>query len=354
MFDRGCILEPSKIVRCDDARVGGPVVRWNADKNRWYLWYYARSQRFAAGLAPAFGTGAIALADSEDGTQFTRVEGKGREAAIFEPASGSTEADSAAFDARHVGTGDLLHWRGAWWMAYFGGNDEAPKDCAPLYAERGYVLRIGLAVSTDGVSWNRVGAGAIAGPEGDEVYAGFPGLVDDGERLTLHYTVVDRQGRYYRTRMLSSMDGKEWRRTPEPFFEGEPPLHETGGVITRDIVPSPLPEVGRWWMVYTARDGRSETGERRSIGVAVSDDLIRWRRLWREPVFTPGIRGAWDSAGVANPRLVITEREYRLYYYGWSNDSCLEHPRRGIGLAIASRDHGVEGLRMRRRVEGSL
>ena len=107
-------------------------------------------------------------------------------------------------------------------------------------------------------------------------------------------------------------------------------------------------------MVYTARDGRPETGERRSIGVAVSDDLICWRRLWREPVFTPGIRGAWDSAGVANPRLVITEREYRLYYYGWSNDSCLQHPRRGIGLAISSRDHGLEGLRAWRRVEGSL
>jgi hypothetical protein len=368
VFDRGCILGPSKTARCDDARVGGPVVRWNPDKNLWYLWYYARSQRFAAGLAPAFGTGVIALAQSTDGIRFHRVDGACHEGAIFEPCvagegqgqgQGQGEVNSQAFDARHVGTGDVALWKGHWWMVYFGGNDEAPKDCSPLYAERGYLLRIGLATSVDGLSWQRVSAAPVVGPERNEVYAGFPGLIVDGDRLYLHYTVVDPQGRYYRTRMLSSSDGKSWQRAADPCFEEEAPLQETGGVITRDIVPAALPNSARWWMLYTARDGRFETGERRSIGFAVSDDLIHWRRIWRDPIFTVGIRGAWDSAGVANPRLVVTDNEYRLYYYGWSNDSCLEHPQRGIGLAVAPRDRLasgdplIDGLRGWRRVEVS-
>ncbi len=45
--------------------------------------------------------------------------------------------------------------------------------------------------------------------------------------------------------------------------------------------------------------------------------------------------GAWDGGGTANPRLVATPRDLRLYYYGWSDPSHLAHPVRGIGCAIA-------------------
>ncbi len=274
----------------------------------------------------------------------------------MEPRAGVADQDASVFDARHIGTGDVLYRQGRWLMAYFAGNDEVPTDCAPLYREPGYLLRIGLASSVDGLCWQRLSSEPVAAPGPNEVYAGFPGLIDEGGALYLHYTVVDPEGRHYQTRLQQSIDGREWRAMPHPFFEVDAPPHEAGGIITRDIVLSPEPALGRWLMVYTARDGRPETAERRSIGMAVSDDLLGWRRLWNEPVFTVGVRGAWDSGGVANPRLVITDNEYRLYYYGWSNDggwsndSAVEHPCRGIGLAIAPRGQGLGALRAWRRV----
>jgi predicted GH43/DUF377 family glycosyl hydrolase len=100
-------------------------------------------------------------------------------------------------------------------------------------------------------------------------------------------------------------------------------------------VPNPLGNGPKWLMVYTAKDGRAETQARRSVAVAVSDDALSWRRLHDEPVFFVGRHGGWDSAGVANPRLVVTDRDLRIYYYGWSDKSFLGHPARGIGCAIA-------------------
>ncbi|MCC6172198.1 MAG: hypothetical protein IT481_09245 [Gammaproteobacteria bacterium] len=171
-------------------------------------------------------------------------------------------------------------------------------------------------------------------PEGD-VYAGFLNFIHDGRRFILYYTTVDHEGRWYRTRVATSTDlvtwtpagDLEWRHHPLPF--------EGGGVITRDVLRNPLAGGPRWLMVYTAKDGRAETGARRSIAVAVSDDALLWRRLHDQPVFQVGHSGAWDGGGTANPRLVATPRDLRLYYYGWSDPSHLAHPVRGIGCAIA-------------------
>ena len=98
-------------------------------------------------------------------------------------------------------------------------------------------------------------------------------------------------------------------------------------------------------MVYTAKDGRPEAGARRSVAVAVSEDGLSWRRLYDQAVLSVGRHGAWDSAGTANPRLVVAPRDLRIYYYGWSDKSYLAHPARGIGRAGAP---GREVSRVRR------
>jgi hypothetical protein len=52
-------------------------------------------------------------------------------------------------------------------------------------------------------------------------------------------------------------------------------------------------------------------------------------------VLSVGRKGSWDGAGTANPRLVVTPRDMRIYYYGWSDKTYLAHPARGIGCAVA-------------------
>jgi predicted GH43/DUF377 family glycosyl hydrolase len=336
LFADGLSLPVGPPGRCDDARVGGPVVRWDEALGRWRMWYYCRDASFPAGLAPAFGSGSLATAVSDDGVRWTRIDGPAARGAILAPSARRED-----FDSLHLATGDVIRHGDEWLMCYHAGNYETPQGegLDAEYRFQGYVLRVGLARSRDGVNWTRIRGRASGGailevPEGD-VYAAFPNFVHDGKRFVLHYTTVDREGRWYRTRAATSTDLETWTPAGDLVWQDDPLPYEGGGVITRDVQRNPLRGGPRWLMVYTAKDGRPETGARRSIGVAVSDDLLAWRRLHDQPVFHVGRHGAWDSAGAANPRLVVTPRDMRLYYYGWSDKSHLGHPARGIGCAIA-------------------
>lgn len=334
LFLDGLALPVGPAGRCDDARVGGPVVRWDPAAGLWRMWYYCRSNRFTAGMAPAFGSGDIATAVSPDGKRWQRIDGPLREGAVMVPS-----AAREAFDSTHLATGDVIRHGQEWLMVYHAGNHEIPQDTDPEYRFPGYVLRLGIARSTDGIHWSRMPGKASGGaifevPEGD-VYAAFPNMLHDGKRFIVQYTTVDREGRWYRTRIISSTDLVDWKSEGDLAWEHDPLPFEGGGIITRDVVPNPLGNGPKWLMVYTAKDGRAETQARRSVAVAVSDDALSWRRLHDEPVFFVGRHGGWDSAGVANPRLVVTDRDLRIYYYGWSDKSFLGHPARGIGCAIA-------------------
>lgn len=349
LFLDGLVLPPGPMGRCDDDRIGGPVVRWDDDLRLWRMWYYARDRSFPAQIAPAFGSGSLALAHSKDGFAWERIEGPEAKGAVMTPSAAPN-----AFDSTHVATGDVLRHEGEWLLAYHGGNHERPTDAAKLYLHPGYVLRIGFARSSDGLRWNRIPGplpgGAFVEPGAGDVYVAFPSLVRDDARFLLYYTTVDKQGRYSRARVATSTDLRHWSAPGDLQWENDPLPFEGGGTVTRDIVRSPRPDLGRWLMTYTARDGRAETGERRSIGLAASDDARVWRRVVDEPIVTVGRRGNWDSAGVANPRLVITESDVRVYYYGWSDATYRGHPFRGIGCVVS---RGRE-LRNFRRLPASL
>ena len=337
LFRAGLILPPGPAGRCDDRRIGGPVVRWDPTERRWRMWYYGRDATFPKDMAPPFGTGSIATASSTDGLNWTRIQGPLARGAVMVPSN-----EDAAFDSGHVGTGDVVRHGDEWIMAYFGGNQETATEAAPLFDGKGLVVRPGLARSTDGLRWQRMsgdaeGGAALSVHPGD-VYAAFPSLVHDGDRWLMFYTSVDKGARYWRSRIATSTDARHWTVLPDLRWEEEPALFETGGVITRDIQRNPFAEDPPWLMVYTAKDGRAETKGRRSIGLAVSEDLMTWRKLSREPIFTVGRDGAWDHSGVAVPRLIVTDTDVRLYYYGWSDGGFNAPAQRGIGCAVAPRD----------------
>ncbi len=337
LFTAGLSLSVGPAGRCDEARLGGPVVRWDEALGQWRMWYYCRDSTFAAGMAPAFGSGSIATATSTDGFRWTRIDGPLARGAVLLPSP-----DPDDFDSTHLATGDVIRHGDEWLMVYHAGNHETPQGegLDAEYRFPGYRLRLGVARSRDGVHWTRTRGTATGGaildvPPGD-VYAAFPNFIHDGKRFLLYYTTVDHEARWYRTRMAASTDLTAWEPLGDLVWEDDPLPFEGGGMITRDVVRNPLASGPRWLMVYTAKDGRPETHARRSVAVAVSADGLRWSRLYDEPVLSVGRKGAWDSAGTANPRLVVTPRDMRIYYYGWSDPSFLAHPTRGIGCAVAA------------------
>ncbi|MCC5867701.1 MAG: hypothetical protein JJU27_04240 [Gammaproteobacteria bacterium] len=326
----------------DELTNGGAIVRWNAARQAWFMWYYGRDRSFPAGYAPALGTGSVLLATSPNGFAWERHAGPLPGGAIMVPGSAPD-----AFDSAHIGTSDVLLHEGLWYLFYFGGDHSTVEDPPRGYEAPGYLMRPGLAVSRDGLNWERrPGAGsggALLDPGSDEVYAAFPSALHDGQQFILQYSTLRKDVFYWRTRHAVSEDGVKWEPLGELKWEQEPAGFETGGSNTRCVIANPRGDEPRWLMFYTALDARFPLYTR-TIGVAGSDDGLRWRRLLDEPIFSIGSRDSWDGGGVSFPQVVARDGQLWMYYYGFADRGNTVGPQRGIGLAV-SPDGDLRGFR---------
>lgn len=56
-----------------------------------------------------------------------------------------------------------------------------------------------------------------------------------------------------------------------------------------------------------------------SIGMAFSDDGIKWIKSKNNPILEGGMSGEWDAMGAYHPSLVSFKNKYMLYYVGLDN-----------------------------------
>lgn len=321
MTDLGLILEAGPAGRCDDARLGGAIVDHDAISGLWRMWYYCRDRTFDG--PPTLGTGRVAHARSTDGIHWQRFDGPGALGSVFEPS-----ADPTAFDSMHVGLTDVTRGAGEWLMWYFGA-DATPRDTIAFGPVPGLGMRPGLARSPDGIHWERVG-GALLDLPRDRIYRAWPNVAHDGVNQWLYLTEATPDLGRFDTSMWRSTSGRDWVSEGWLLWADGMRDYDVGGMVTRQVLPNPLPGGRRFLMVYTGID----TQHRRSIAAAESDDARVWHRLYDEPIFTVGGAGDWDSLGVAATRLVVADGRLFFYYYGFQslgNDA----GRRGIGLATA-------------------
>jgi hypothetical protein len=324
----GFVYGPGPAGRCDEMRVGGGVVDFDAIGGIWRMWCYCRDRELHTIAPKPLGSGRISLATSPDGVAWTRYDGPLTKGAVFEPSD-----DPEAFDNLHVGLTDVTRGAGEWLMWYFGGDRQVRQTTSPLGAVAGLGLRIGLARSKDGIGWVRVRgdtpSGALLDYEDDQAYTAWPNVFHDGKRLVIQYTAPDRALDKYPTLTAVSQDGRSWQKTgPLKWSDGMKPWDCTG-IITRQVLPNPLDTGARFLMIYTGTDERHA----RSIAAAHSDDGVSWTHLYDGPIFHVGVDGAWDSGGVAATRLVAANGRLHLYYYGFQSLGDNDQPR-GIGLAV--------------------
>lgn len=323
---------------CDEAKNGGAVVRWHPEDRKWWMWYYARDTKFPEGVAPAFGTGRIALAKSDDGIHWARFKGPLEGGAIM-----SWSDDPNAFDSTHVASGDVLYHNGEWILWYFGGDTTTPVELGghPVpesYQYKGYRIRPGVARSKDGLNWSRVKGTATGGASidiGDNIYGAFSNGIHDGDRYLMYYSTLSPKIFYWETRVAESKDLVNWNDLGLLKWGTGPAQWELGGSNTRHILPNPDPKGRRWLMLYTALDSRFPLYPR-VVGAAESDDGITWWRKYDDPIMYMGPLNSFDSGGVSYPQMVVRDDgQLYLYYYGFASRSNKVPPSRGIGLAIS-------------------
>jgi hypothetical protein len=152
----------------------------------WLMWYAGRAEGFASDVMP-IATGAIGLAVSHDGLTWELACGTGDAGECLGPSD-----DPGAFDATHIGVGDVLGTGGsAMRMLYFGGG-EAAKDLGGGRTVRGVHMGISVATSSDaGLHWERGGT-ALLEPQEGALFVGWPCAF--GEHVYYHACDVSRHG----------------------------------------------------------------------------------------------------------------------------------------------------------------
>jgi hypothetical protein len=340
----GLVIGPGPAGRCDDSKVGIGVPRWDPRSRRWLLWYYCRDQAYDPIAPRTLGTGRVALATSRDGLAWSRFDGPLGLQSVLE------HGIEPEYDALHLGITDVTWARGQWWMWCFGGNRDRRQTV--VGALPGMGMRPGLATSRDGVRWTkrrgRGPGGALIDIRNDqEVFASWVnGFYDDG-RFGMGFTSVDNGVTKFRSWLSRSTDALDWSEPQELSWEDGERDWDAKGMMTRHVQRNVFGSGGRWLMAYTALHGDKARNMERSVGLAVSDDLVKWRHLFDQPVFTIGPPGAWDSGGVSAPQLLKVGRELRLYYFGFPPPKDEERLPKGVGLAI-SRDGSLRGFERHR------
>lgn len=144
-----------------------------------------------------------------------------------------------------------------------------------------------------------------------------PAVIEVGEKTIMLYRAQDAKGTS-RIGYASSNDGLYFTRRAEPVLAPEAPYEKGGGVEDPRVV-----EInGRYWMTYTGYndiDGTGPDHKDAQLCLAVSDDLVHWKR---QGVIMPAYKGKWN-VGWTKSGAILKERiggKYWMYYLGDARD----------------------------------
>lgn len=300
------------------------------------LWYYGRDAAFDPSIR--LPTGRIGLARSTDGLHWQRVRGPATRGAVFDP-----NPDPTQFDATHVGVGDVQRDGDGYELWYFGGDGQSMEVGG--ITMRGFPLRIGRAVSKDGVTWTRrpgpsrgavLDVGATGEPDAGSV--GWPQVLKlRPDHWRMYYHTFGRELGFAICAAESTDRGRTWRRLGVLLGRGSAGRFDVGGASTRQVF--------RWGDGFRMLYEGWSADRRPAIGLAESRDGLDWRRL-DGPLADGALlaptapdSGAWDCGAIGTPWLVPvgTGRHY-LYYVGRevARPGASENDARyQIGLAVS-------------------
>lgn len=228
------------------------------------------------------------------GPQLTGIWTRVRSGAVL------VRGGTGAWDASGVRAGSVLKINGRFQMYYSGQSS---------------VWAIGVATSTDGVIWNKVGTAPVV-PAGGWASRGVMDahVIQVGTQYYLYYSGLNSSSRYH-VGLARSSDGLTF------IPESNPVLSPTSGGWDNHHAyqPSVIYDgqiFTMWYYGYYNSGGTSPTVRYR-IGRATSSDGITWVKDSANPVFT-GVSG-WDSGGVHSPHVVKIGSIYYMAYTGFDS-----------------------------------
>jgi len=379
LYGSNIVLGPSEDDRAafDSLKVGSAKVhRYSVDTDpdsntEYVMWYHGRCHELDADKSlPPLSTGRIGRATSKNGLHWKK-DTEGNDSEDIEGVSlGLNKESWWGFDTEHCGLGSVLlpmstpavMMEGGIYLKYFfgGSGQECPivnylEDPPESMADakiKGMKMRIGVAVSQDGISWGRVEGddptGACIVPydpndptqdvlEGieEELYVGWPEVVVSlgAERaFSMYYSTMLKEGKQKAIARAESTDGFRWTKTGvclRPDADGM----DAGGCarccVLRDAEfdGQNWKELDSFTMYY---EGVSKQDNKHRIMKATSANGKDFTKVGL--VFDIGADGEWDCEGVGSPDIIrLDDGSLRMYYTGQGKGGAT-----AIGIAALS------------------
>ncbi len=169
---------------------------------------------------------------------------------------------------------------------------------------------IGAATSSDGLSWTLASSDPVLEPGEEDTWdagsVAHPTVVAHGEAFEMWYASGAASGEL-RLGHAVSADGLDWTRyCGNPVFDGH-----GDGSWEHDTTKSPevFFDDGLYHLLYSA----GGTGAWQ-VGHAVSVDGLRWARSTDEPVLSPAEEGAWDDGSTINAFALVEAGGISIWY----------------------------------------
>jgi hypothetical protein len=174
------------------------------------------------------------------------------------------------------------------WRLYYTGYNATKNATTDL-------RRLGLAVSTDGITWQRSGNGPLISDQ----------WVEDAS-IVIHQGlwILVAEGRDDISHSFISKDGLKWER------EGPLDIRQKSGEPIADGprgTPFILFENGEWWLFYERGD--------QGVWLAKSPDRKIWKNLSDDPVIGLG-PGNYDKGGIALNQVLKIDGVYYAVLHG--------------------------------------
>lgn len=355
--------------------------------------YHGRNHDFDnENKLPPLSTGRIGRATSRNGLHWERSTEGSQSEDVGGVSLGLNNESWWGFDTAHVGLGQVMlpmttpavmTEGGVYLMYYMGGNHEETeigqyleKDIAGTEGKTiaGMNMKIGVALSQDGISFGRVEgddpSGAIMAPYNaadpnmqymkelrdddgsrldlpEELYCGWPEVTvndmseDKREEKKMRsfymfYSTMLKSTREKAIAVAVSNDGFKWDKRGICVGPDENTL-DASGCARCNIVPkakydeekNTWTNIDGWIMLY---EGVSADDNKHRIMVAESNDLRNWSKLGVG--LDVGGDGEWDSDGVGAPHILrLDDGSSRMYYTGQGKGGST-----AIGVAKSSND----------------
>jgi hypothetical protein len=221
----------------------------------------------------------------------------------FAVIDGITVLEPSDWDTRFTATPNVYVQEDGTWLMFYSGS-----------GGRTGPTGMGLATSTDGITWEKQ---AVDGPffqREDRQPFGWVFVHPDGDGWVMYYTLGFSVG--FRDVYRASAPAPEgpWEEEGLAFFA-------PGDEWNHRIVPSGLTKIGdTWWMPY---GGFARGGTTPSVGFMTSTDGVEW--VSSGPVYS-GSGSDWDAFGVMPSNILDTDHGLEIFFLGFERLPLVDHP----------------------------